>query len=67
MQKKKPKKSGTMEKTIHAINNHLTSAGLSVELLKKEIEGKINKDQKKYLEIMTSSLSKIKRLINSPD
>ena len=48
---------------IHKINNHLASSNLSIEMLLKEMAGKLNSEQKKYLKNVLADGKKIKMLL----
>jgi len=52
-----------LSKTIHSINNALTSLGLCAELLLQDSNKKLDKKQKNYLKIILADAKKISRLI----
>ncbi len=50
-------------KIIHDINNHLTSLGMSAELLLKNVYGDLNAKQKQRVKGVVSDGKKIQKLI----
>ncbi len=56
-------KSKKSEQASHKIKNLLTAIGLSAEMLLKEIPGKLNSEQKKYIREIHALGKKIQSLL----
>ena len=51
------------DETVHKINNLLTSVTMAAEMLSRELVGKLNAEQKKYVDIILSEAKNIKTTI----
>lgn len=59
--KKIPK--DTFSDTRHTLNNLLTSVVMSAEILSRELFGKLNSKQKKYVKTILSEAKKMKKAL----